>query len=181
MALSAAPAVIAIGPVLALDTQTPEPTMRWQHASGGAYVPTGLIYQDRLYLVDDNGMMRCLKVDDGSQVWKERLGAPVSASLVAGAGKIYVAAESGDVFVIAAADQFQLLSKNPLGERIQATPAIVGQSLLVRSAGHLYCFADKSIGDGTSEVENPAGDEAAEITAPSPSDAVISSDTAASG
>jgi outer membrane protein assembly factor BamB len=126
-----------------------------------------LIYHDRLYLVDDDGVLRCLNPEDGSELWRERLGAPVAASLVAGADRIYVTGESGRVFVIAADDKFSLLAKNSLNEVCLATPAIAGDSLFIRGQQHLFCFSTES------DQGTPLGDDATVNTvdaASSPSD-----------
>ena len=41
--------------------------------------------------------------------------------------------EEGDTFVITAGETFKLLHTNPLGEMAQATPALVGERLLIRT------------------------------------------------
>lgn len=40
-------------------------------------------------------------------------------------------------------DTFEVAAVNPLGESVRATPAIAGDVLYVRSAGHLWAFAEK--------------------------------------
>jgi len=132
------------GPVIAIDKQSEQgaaPEVGWQFPTGGPYVPTGVLYQNRLYLVDDDGMLRCLHADDGRELWRQRLSTPVAGSLVAGAGRIYVTGELGDVFVVAAGDRFELLAKNSLRELCLATPAIAGEELYIRGAKHLYCIS----------------------------------------
>jgi outer membrane protein assembly factor BamB len=117
----------------------------WQFATGGAYVPTGVIYQKRLYLVDDDGVVICRDVADGRQIWRERVGGPVSASIVAGAGRIYVTSEAGETYVLAAGDQFQLLATNALNEPCFATPAIASGKFYIRTQSNLCCIdADQS-------------------------------------
>ena len=132
------------GPILAIDTATNQPKVRWESATGGPYVPTGVSYRDRIYLIDDDGNLTCLAGDDGREVWKHRLGTPVSASLIAGAGRIYVTGESGDVFVVAAADTFELLAVNSLNQRLLATPAVSNGEIFIRSQSHLYCISQET-------------------------------------
>ena len=52
-------------------------------------------------------------------------------------GKIYIASEEGDVFVVKAGRTFEQLAKNPLGEISMATPAT--------SEGLLYFRTGQSI------------------------------------
>ena len=147
------------GPILAIDTTTGQPDVKWETATGGPYVPTGVAYRDRVYLIDDDGNLSCLACDDGREIWKHRLGSPVSASLIAGAGRIYVTSESGDIFVVAAADQFELLAINSFNERLLATPAVSAGEIFVRSESHLYCVgqvaADSNPNEGSPLTETP--------------------------
>ena len=52
---------------------------------------------------------------------------------MAAAGRIYLASEDGDVFVVRAGRKFELLATNPMGEILMATPAISGNLLIVRT------------------------------------------------
>jgi outer membrane protein assembly factor BamB len=109
--------------------------------SGGAYVPTGVIYADRLYLISDAGLVTCHRLDDGSIVWRKRLQGAFSASLVAGAGHLYAVSERGDVYVFKAADRFELVATNRLREPCLATPALAHGEVYLRSERFVYCIA----------------------------------------
>mgnify|MGYP003330189739 CR=1 FL=1 len=61
-----------------------------------------------------------------------------SASPWASRGKLYVASEDGDTFVIADGPEYKLLHKNTLSEMIMATPAIGADALYIRGAQSLY-------------------------------------------
>ena len=56
-----------------------------------------------------------------------------SASPVAADGKLYLASEDGDVFVVKAGRKFELLATNPMGQALMATPAISAGMLIVRA------------------------------------------------
>jgi len=60
---------------------------------------------------------------------------------VAASGRIYAASVSGVVVVFEAGDTLKVLARNELGERISATPAIVQNTLYVRTARELLAFA----------------------------------------
>jgi outer membrane protein assembly factor BamB len=112
----------------------------WRTSRGGPYIPSGVAYRNRLYLVSDNGAVACYNAGDGERIWRKRLKGPVTASLVAADGRIYATNERGTVFVFTAADAFELLSENPLDERCLATPAIAAGELFIRTQNHLYCI-----------------------------------------
>ena len=72
----------------------------------------------------------------GDRLYQQRLGEGTSAftaSPVAGDGKIYVASEEGDVYVIQAGPEYRLLARNSMGQVCMTTPAISGGMLLFRT------------------------------------------------
>jgi hypothetical protein len=46
--------------------------------------------------------------------------------------------EEGRTFVIRAGDKYELLDSNDLGEMALATPALIGDRLILRTEKHLY-------------------------------------------
>ena len=130
--------VMAIQPGAAGDAAS---KVVWKHARGGAYVPTGLAYRNRLYTLADGGIISCLNLGDGEEIWHERLRGNFTSSLVAGDGRIYASNEAGMVYVMAADDKFQSLATNDMHERILATPAIAGGDIFLRTETQLYCVA----------------------------------------
>jgi hypothetical protein len=59
--------------------------------------------------------------------------------LLAG-GRIYVPNQSGDVFVLRAADEFELLATNSVNEPTNASLAASGGMLFLRTDKSLWCF-----------------------------------------
>lgn len=114
----------------------------WRETRGVPEVPSPLVYGGRVYLVRNGGIMSCRDLSDGRLVYQERLGASGGyyASPVAGDGKVYAASDRGTVTVIRAGDQFEVLSRNDLGEPIMATPALGGGTVYIRTAQWLYAF-----------------------------------------
>jgi outer membrane protein assembly factor BamB len=113
----------------------------WKLSRGGPYVPTGVAYRNRLYIVADGGVVSSYNLGNGDIIWRDRLKGNFSASLVAADGKIYATSEYGVVYVFEAADKFNLLAENDLDEPILATPAIAKGDLFIRAESHLYCIA----------------------------------------
>jgi outer membrane protein assembly factor BamB len=119
----------------------------WKFNRGLPYVPSPLLYDGRLYLVRDGGMISSLDAKTGKPFYtQQRLGAIGSyyASPVAADGRIYVASLSGKLTVLkAGGDQPETLHQADFGERIFATPALIGDRLYLRTATHLWAFAKK--------------------------------------
>jgi outer membrane protein assembly factor BamB len=117
----------------------------WSTQRGGVYLPSPLAYGDELYTVNNNGVMTVYKAQTGDRVYQQRVGegGSFTASPIAAAGKLYIATEDGDVYVVKAGAQYELLAKNPIGEPILATPALVGDLLIVRGAKHVFAIAQR--------------------------------------
>jgi outer membrane protein assembly factor BamB len=116
----------------------------WSKQRGGTYLPSPLIYGDHLYTVGNNGVLTVYAAKTGDRVYQQRIGAGGSftASPTASAGTLYVATEEGDIYVIKAGPEYELLAKNTIGEPILTTPAFSGDLLLVRGAKHLFAIGE---------------------------------------
>ncbi|MBM3836386.1 MAG: PQQ-like beta-propeller repeat protein [Verrucomicrobia bacterium] len=109
-----------------------------------SYVPTPLFYEGRVYLVKNGGLVSCFDAKTGQAAYQEEsLGAlgDYYASPVAANGKICVASQPGVVVIYRAGESLEVLARNNFGEPILATPAIVEDTLYVRTENHFYAFA----------------------------------------
>lgn len=106
-------------------------------------MPSPLLYRGRLWFVRDGGIVTSYEPATGRVVLDpQRLGTggQYAASPVAAAGRIHAASVGGTITVFEAGDSLQVLSRNDLGERILATPAVVRDTLYVRTEKHLWAF-----------------------------------------
>ena len=125
----------ATGDITLKAPETKSDFIAWSTNRGGPYIPTPVIYGDQLYVLQGNGVLAAYKVATGERIYQERLGGTggsFSASPVAADGKIYLSSEDGDVFVVKAGPTYELLSKNPIGEVLMATPAISDGLIIFR-------------------------------------------------
>jgi outer membrane protein assembly factor BamB len=130
----------ATGDVSLAAGATTNANVAWSVPRGGAYMATPLVYRDLVYVLGWNGVMLVFDAKNGERAYQQRVGdgtTAFSSSPVAADGKIYIASEEGDVFVVRAGRTFEQLAKNPLGEISMATPAI--------SEGLLYFRTGQSI------------------------------------
>jgi outer membrane protein assembly factor BamB len=118
--------------------------VEWKFNRGLPYVASPLFYDGRVYLVRDGGMMSSFDAKTGKTFYlQERLDAIGSyyASPVAADGRIYVASLPGKLTVVkAGGDKPEILHQAEFGERIFATPALVGDKVYLRTAKHLWAF-----------------------------------------
>jgi outer membrane protein assembly factor BamB len=106
---------------------------------------TPLIYGDFLYNLQWNGSLSCYKAKTGELVYREQLGKMVafSASGVAADGKLYFSSEEGDIFVLKAGSEFEVLATNSMKDECMATPAISEGNLYFRTHHYLVAVSDK--------------------------------------
>ena len=115
----------------------------WSKTRGGPYMPTPVVYGDLLYTCSNQGVLTAYNAKTGERIYQERLGGKggaFTASPVASDGKLYLSSEDGDVFVVKTGIKYELLSTNPVGEVMMATPAISDGLLIVRGVNHVYAF-----------------------------------------
>jgi outer membrane protein assembly factor BamB len=105
-----------------------------------AYVPSPLAVGDRLFVVQDTGVARCLNAKTGEEIWTKRLGGDFTASPVLVEDTIFVPDEDGLMHVFKAADRFEEVAKNDLRDGSFASPVICGGRLYLRTLRRLYCI-----------------------------------------
>jgi outer membrane protein assembly factor BamB len=115
----------------------------WTQAKGAPNTPSMLVVGDELFVVSDSGIASCFDAKTGEAHWTERLGGGFSASPVSADGKIYFQNEEGVGYVVKAAKTYELLAKNELGERSLASPAVLDNTILIRTAIHLWKIGAK--------------------------------------
>jgi outer membrane protein assembly factor BamB len=116
----------------------------WKFTRGLPYVPSPLFYNGRVYLLRDGGMLTSLDAKTGDAYYtQERLNANGSyyASPIAADGRIYVISQPGKLTVVKAGGTTpEILHQADFGERVFATPALVGDTLYLRTESRLYAF-----------------------------------------
>ncbi|HEX5214673.1 MAG TPA: PQQ-binding-like beta-propeller repeat protein [Vicinamibacterales bacterium] len=121
----------------------------WQF-DRGPDVPTPVSDGKYVYVVGDNGVVFCLDVKTGAQIYgPERLPpGTYSASPILADGKIYVTTEQeGLTSVFTAGPKFELLASNSLGDGCSpyclSTVAISDGQLFIRSSSHLWVIGER--------------------------------------
>jgi outer membrane protein assembly factor BamB len=137
------------GPTLAIRPggagDVTETHLEWTSPRGSPFVPSPILYEDNLYLVNDmQSIATALNARTGESVWQGRLGVArregFSASPVAVDGKVFFTNDYGETFVLRAGDEFEILRVNELGEPVLASPALVDGRWYFRTASHLVAI-----------------------------------------
>jgi outer membrane protein assembly factor BamB len=119
----------------------------WSQGKGTPYVPSPLLYEGRLYLfAGNNSILSSFDAKTGkplidSQRVDDLEG--VYASPVGAAGHVYLVGRNGVTTVIKSSDKLEEVATNRLDDRIDASPAAVGDELFLRGHQYLYCIGAK--------------------------------------
>ena len=118
----------------------------WSQPRAGTYLPTEVAYDGGLYALSEKGILSRFDAKTGKLSYKSRIdeGGAFTSSPWAYNGKVFCLSEEGKTFVIAAGEKFELAGVNPLDEMAQATPAIVGDRLLLRTESRLYSIRNRN-------------------------------------
>lgn len=115
------------------------------------YVTSPLAHQGHLYLVQDDGIAKCLDARTGKERWRHRIGGRFRTSPVLINDRLYVTDMNGKTTVFAAAPgHYEQIAENQLGNECFASPAVSEGQLFLRIADNhtgfrtewLYCLAD---------------------------------------
>jgi len=111
----------------------------------GSDVPTPATDGKRIYVLGDSGIVRSFEAGTGKMIWDNRRieGGTYSSSPLLADGKLYMTNEDGTTTVLRAGDEFEVLAVNKLDSHTLASPVAVGNQIFLRTAEHLYCFANR--------------------------------------
>jgi outer membrane protein assembly factor BamB len=128
--------------------QTNNASIAWRQPLAAPYNPTTLVYDGRLYVLYDFGLLSAFNARTGELLYdRQKLpgGLHFTASPWGGSGRVFCLNEDGVTFVVRAGDRFELLDTNKLAEddMCLATPALAGDRLVIRSAARIYCIGKK--------------------------------------
>jgi outer membrane protein assembly factor BamB len=144
--------IVAVRPGGSGDITPPESENRNEHVlwyerlAGGTYLPTPVLYGSALYVLYDKGIFSRFKAETGERLYRTRIAPEASAftaSPWAYGGKVFLMSEEGNTFVVEAGEEFRLLGVNSLDEFALASPAIVGDRLLIRTQSRLYSIRQR--------------------------------------
>jgi outer membrane protein assembly factor BamB len=130
----------ATGSLSAGRADQPSEHIAWSQDRGGTYLPTQLAYDGALYVLTETGILSRYEAHTGTLSYRSRIegGIAFTSSPWAYNGKVFCLDEEGKTFVITAGPTYALLHANDLEEMAQATPALVGDRLLLRTETRMY-------------------------------------------
>jgi outer membrane protein assembly factor BamB len=117
----------------------------WEVDRNTPYVPSPLLYGDKIYFLSvNNPILSCYQAETGKPNFVAQKLDGVNgfyASPVGAAGRVYLPAWNGVTLVIKHSDTYEVLASNKLDDRFDASPAIVGNELILKGKEYIYCIS----------------------------------------
>jgi outer membrane protein assembly factor BamB len=137
----------ATGDISLKEGETSNQYIAWSQARAGTYLPSSLAYEGAVYTLTETGILHRFDAKTGTQSYKTRID-PAATNFTTSPwaynGKLFCLSEEGQTFVVKTGNEFQLLHTNNLDDFTQASPALVGERLLIRTEQRLYSIRRKS-------------------------------------
>ena len=117
----------------------------WKTNKNAPIIPTPIVVGKELFMVSDKGILTCLDAATGKVHWRDRLQGNFASSILFGDGKLNVSSDRGETYVIKPSkSKMKGVATNKLDANIQATAALLDDSIFIRTKNSLEQFKDRS-------------------------------------
>jgi len=117
--------------------------IRWRYQKPVPQVPSTLLYKGVLYMINDSGILSSFDPATGNVLKQGRLHGAIDkyfSSPVAADDKVFLIGQGGQVSVLKAAGEWEVMTVNELDDECYATPAIADGHIYIRTRSALYNF-----------------------------------------
>ncbi|HJN90125.1 MAG TPA: PQQ-binding-like beta-propeller repeat protein [Verrucomicrobiota bacterium] len=118
---------------------------KWRSSRLRPATASPLVHRERVYSLNNAGVLTCGDTDSGRRLWQLRLDGPYSGSPVVADNHLYAFNEEGKVQVVdLSAPEGRIAGEMELGEMILCSPAISNGAIYVRSNERIWKIARKT-------------------------------------
>lgn len=119
------------------DGQSPK--QLWRSSQLRPATPSPVVVGDKVFTMNDAGVVTCGSAADGKRLWQVRLKGPFSATPVVSGSRLYCVNEKGLLQVLETMGaEGAVVSEFDLGRTVLSTPSIANGALYVRSDALLW-------------------------------------------
>ena len=117
--------------------------VKWKYLRPVPQVPSTVLYQGVLYMVNDSGILLSFDPATGNVIKQGRLKGAIDkyfASPIGADDKVWLASQDGTISVVTAKGDWEMVQVNTLDDEVFATPVPADGELFVRTRSALYNF-----------------------------------------
>jgi outer membrane protein assembly factor BamB len=136
----------ASGDISLKEDETTNEYVAWSRPVEGARIASPILCRDCLYVLEqDGGIIQCIEAKTGQQLYRKRLPGTsgFSACALAKGDNLYFVDRNCRTIIFQGGPELKVIASNDLDEMCFASPAVVGNNLLIRTVGHLYAIGRK--------------------------------------
>ncbi len=104
--------------------------------------PSQLLSGNRFFMLEDKGVLACLDATNGDLIGSSRVSGNYWASPIMSGDRIYICSQDGKITIVKADPDFEVLATNRLDDGMIASPAVAGDSLIIRTYKNVYRIAN---------------------------------------
>ena len=97
----------------------------------------------KIVLLLSGGLITCYNAENGTHLWEKELEMDFNASPSLVGNRIYLMNTKGVMLIIEAGREFREITKCPLGENVNTSPAFAEGRIYLRGKKHLFCIGEK--------------------------------------
>lgn len=133
--------IVAVRP-LDKDAQDATAAEVYRVFKSAPHVPSPIVYEGRLYLWEDKGVVTAHDAATGDVIWRKRVGGNYFASPIIIDNRLFNMDVTGAVFVLSLGDEPEILAENKLPEGGKSTLAAGAGRLFSRTENALYAIGE---------------------------------------
>ena len=100
-----------------------------------------------MYITDLSGFLYCLDLETGKKVWTYDAFAAVWGSCYVGDGKVYLGDEDGDVAILKAGKEMELIGELNMGASVYSTPVVRDGVLYILTRNRIWAIQEGASSD----------------------------------
>lgn len=120
----------------------PGPSIVWEDNTFTSDVSSPVATENYLFISTGNGDVACYNAQEGDTLWTHYFMDQFYASPVVADEKVYFLDRSGEMHILKAGPQFELIAESPLGEPADCTPAYSDKNIYIRGRNNLFCISE---------------------------------------
>ena len=129
---------------LPTEASAKAPEVLWQNGQMINSTVSPVVFRDRVYTLNNAGILKCSSTKDGEKIWQLRTTGPYSATPVAAGEFLYLINEKGLLQVVdTKTPEGAITSTLDLQDTFIGTPSLADQALYLRSDKFLYRISEK--------------------------------------
>jgi outer membrane protein assembly factor BamB len=126
------------------DGDVTETHRLWFEAEDRPRIGTGVAIGQTVIANTMQGIIEAIDLKSGKRLWQQRLssasGGGSWSSLVRCGERVFATNQDGSIHVFTTSPEYKLLATNELNETTNASPAIAGDRMYIRTDQHLWCI-----------------------------------------